>query len=40
MNKKSIFTPKFIAGVGILTAVEVVLYIVGTFFPCSHEYTA
>lgn len=33
MNKKSIFTPKFIAGVGILTAVEVVLYIVGTFFP-------
>ena len=33
MEKKSIFTPKFIAGVGILTATEIVLYIIGTFFP-------
>lgn len=29
MEKKRIFTSKFIAGVGILTAVEIVLYIIG-----------
>ena len=30
MNKEKVFTPKFISGVGILTAVEIVLYIVGS----------
>lgn len=30
MNKTKVFNTRFIAGVGILTAVEVVLYIIGT----------
>ncbi|MCQ2087267.1 MAG: ECF transporter S component [Bacilli bacterium] len=33
MEKKNIFTTKFIAGVGILTAVEIVLYIIGAALP-------
>lgn len=32
MEKKKIFTVEFIAGVGILTALEVILYLVGTLY--------